>query len=405
MKKLVALSLLAALTGAGLSVVPAASAHSATSGMAVVAGTVTSASGGAMPGATVELYAWPSDAVLKVMKPGQPVPTTLLATATTSNAGKYVLRVPTAKLKAAAVSSGYANLEIFSAVGGFWFFPYQSGSLPARPSGPVTVNLSGAKELDCGKDPQGQPYSFTGMWFEYSRAPAWAVVGQGYIGPLKTAGDSVSFEYDESGSDTQSSSLGVGLSGYGFDAGYSGAGTQSLTSASSEGYPSEHGNAWFRTAFSTAQFRGLCYGPEGDNLIPHEKQHGRCPRKFTDGSFVAYVHKCFWLVASTGWFGGATIVHPRQTPSTPARWCAQQMAGTKFDTTNGVAIQWSSGWELGAALGVKGANLKVSFNGTAQTGYDADAVMHFQFHHSGWICGTNKVPVKAALLVMRGTRS
>jgi hypothetical protein len=70
MKKLVALSLLAALTGAGLSVAPAASAHSATSGMAVAAGTVTSASGGAMPGATVDLYAWPSDAVLKVMKPG-----------------------------------------------------------------------------------------------------------------------------------------------------------------------------------------------------------------------------------------------------------------------------------------------------------------------------------------------
>lgn len=92
-----------------------------------------------MPGVTVDLYAWPSDAVLLALKPGHLVPTTLLATATTSSAGKYMLRVPAAKLKAAAVESGYANIEIFSAVGGFWFFPYQTDSLPGRPSAPVTV--------------------------------------------------------------------------------------------------------------------------------------------------------------------------------------------------------------------------------------------------------------------------
>jgi len=101
--------------GARLSVAPAASAQVRASGMAVATGTVTSASGAAMPGETFGLYAWPTDSVLQALKVGQLVPTTLLATATTNGAGQYMLRVPAATLKAAAVSSGYANLEISSA--------------------------------------------------------------------------------------------------------------------------------------------------------------------------------------------------------------------------------------------------------------------------------------------------
>lgn len=128
---------------------------SSASGIAVAGGTVTSASGAAMAGQTVDLYAWPSDAVQKAMKPGQRVPTTLLAKATTSRTGTYMLRVPAAKLKAAAVESGYANLEIFSAAGGFRFFPYQTGSLPAHPSALVTFDLSSKKGPVCGKSIRG----------------------------------------------------------------------------------------------------------------------------------------------------------------------------------------------------------------------------------------------------------
>src|ERR1022692_1115889 len=102
-------------------------AGSASPGAAVVAGTVTSPGAAAMPGVTVDLYAWPSDAVLKAMKPGEAVPTTLRATATTDNAGEYTLRVPAGRLKAAAVESGYANLEIVS--------PPADGSCHIRPAG------------------------------------------------------------------------------------------------------------------------------------------------------------------------------------------------------------------------------------------------------------------------------
>jgi hypothetical protein len=49
-------------------------------------------------------------------------------------------------------------------------------------------------------------------------------------------------------------------------------------------------------------------------------------------------------------------------------------------------------------------NLKASFNGSAQTGYDANAVMYFQFGHAGVLCGTNKAPSKAAILVQRGSK-
>src|ERR1700678_2813086 len=52
------------------------SPRAALSDVAVAAGTVTNASGTTMTGQTVDLYAWPSDATLQALKPGQFVPTT-----------------------------------------------------------------------------------------------------------------------------------------------------------------------------------------------------------------------------------------------------------------------------------------------------------------------------------------
>jgi len=124
-----------------------------------------------------------------------------------------------------------------------------------------------------------------------------------------------------------------------------------------------------------------------------------------DHGYVRYVHMCFWMVHSTGWFAGATIEHPSQAPSTPSDNCGEQEKGTHFDTSHGTAIEWSKGWDLGAALGLKGANLKYSFDTSTQTGYDKNALLHFQFQHTGYICGTNNVPSKAAQLVMRGNKT
>ena len=377
------------------------------SGLAVATGTVTSASGKAMPGETVDLYAWPSDAVLNALKPGNLVPTTQLGTATTSGSGEYILRVPVARLNAAAVEAGYANLEIFSAVGGIWFFSYQTGSLPDHPSAPVRVNLSPDIGVNCGEDSLGRPYAFSGFSKLKQRNPAWAIVGQGYIAPQKkTKGDSMQFEYDQTSTKSQTSALGLGVSGYGIDAGYNSSGTSTSTATAGQGYPSETASTWFRTLFNTALFRGMCHGLPGES-VHKEKQHGYCPSKYEPvHSLVYYVTKCFWMVRSTGWFGpSGSVQHPAHAPATPAKFCGPEARGFVAKTTSQEAIQWSSGFDIGAADTIKGVTLKASFSSSAQTGYDANAQMIFTFGHAGWICGTNHDPNKAAQLVMRGNKT
>ena len=383
---------------------------SASAGAAVAAGVVTSDSGAAMPDATVELYAWPSDAVQQALRPGQSVPTTLLATATTNSAGRYRLMVPAAKLKAAAVESGYANLEIFSAVGGIWFLSYQTGSLPARPSAPVTVNLGGKqKPPSCGLTPQHRNYFFTGFIKHRQLNPAWAVIGQGYVVPdgRKTKGDRMVFNYTQAKTKSQTSTLGLGISGYGVDAGYNRSGTNTSTAVDGQGYPAETRNTWFRTEFNVGQFRGICYGPANDSNIPYQHQHGTCPHTIKDKQGAThYVHKCFWMVKSTGWFGGSgSVQHPKQSPRTPGKFCGPELRGGTVPTANQEAVQWSSGFTIGASDKIKDVTLKASFGSSSLTGYDANAQMVFTFGHAGWICGTNHDPASASQLVMRSNRA
>jgi hypothetical protein len=383
-----------------LALVTAAPSEAASSGVTVAAGAITSPGGAAMPGVKVSLYAWPRDAVLSAMKLGQAVPRTLLATATSSSAGRYTLQVPRAKLTAATAATGYANLEMDTAAG-IWFFSYQASQAAGPSPAPVTVNLRENTKLNCGHYPDGTPYTFLGFSLEHTRAPAWAIVGQGYILKSRhTNGDWVNFKYTEGSSQSQDSALGVGLSGYGFDAGYTSAGTSQSTATRAEGYAREVGSSWFRTQFKTGQYRGMCAGSPGTN-VHRVHQHGQCPRKVGQDP----VHKCLWLIHSRGWFGGQTTLHPRQSPRTPGRFCAEHEKGASFSGDFGNAVQWSQGFELGAALHVKGVNLKASFNGSAHTGYDSNAVMTFKFHQHGYLCGTNGSESTAAILVQRSNKA
>ncbi len=312
-----------------------------------------------------------------------------------------MLRVDPAKLKASTVESGYANLEIVSAVGGMWFFSYETGS----PTAPITVNLDAKSKLPCGLNPEGQPYNFTGFMLERKRDPAWAVVGQGYILQQKdTVGDFMKFLYTKGASHEQATELGVAVSGHGFDAGYQKDGTHTSTVKRSESYGNEGKSTWFQTEFKTGQFRDICYGNPNDNTVPHQKQK-KCPRSFkNEQNVVFYVHKCFWMIQSTGWFGGQNAVHPKTAFKTPAKYCAQHQKGDTFGSDFGKAIEWSGGFDLGASLGIKGSDLKTSYSGSAQTGYDANAVMEFHFKHFGYLCGTNGSESSAALLVQRDNR-
>jgi hypothetical protein len=407
------IALSAAALAVSITVVPLqASASSTASGVAVASGTVTTPGGAAASGIPVDLYAWPSDAVLKAMKPGQMVPRTLLTTATTNSSGQYTLSVPATSLTAAEVDNGYANLEIDSAAG-IWFLAYQPGKATAA----ATVNLpaaTGAKKTwPCGREPKRAPfdggtYAQVGWWLVSNHPAATDVVGQAYIaGGKKTAGDWVSFQYAESQTASQTSTLGVGLSGYGLDAGYSTSGTHSSSASAFQGFPTEIKNTLFGTGFTSATYRADCIGP-AYTAVPRKKQYPKtdgCPLKYTKDGIWFGVHMCLWEIQSTGWFGGDAIAHPTSAWYTPPGLCAPELAGSKFGNDYGSAVEWANAFQLGVAADIKGVNLKATFATTTHTGYDADALLIYHYpKHNGWICGTNLRPTKAAILVARAHR-
>jgi hypothetical protein len=384
---------------------PAVAAPRVSSGVPVAAGTVTGMSGAAMPGTTVDLYAWPSDAALKALPAGATVPLTLLATAITNSAGQYTLAVPAAKLQAAAVSDGYANLEIYSPAGEVWYFPYQTGTLPARPSAPVTVNLGASKaKLSCGTAPRGVTYNFTGLKKLRYLEPSWSVAGQGYIVPgIHTRYDKLAFEYGQTSSQSQASTLGVGLSGgAGVSVGYTDTGTNVSSSTSKVTFPVSYGNALFNTEFVTLQTRGECYATPPFAHVHLTKQKG-CPKHIHTGGHRVPVIKCYWQVQSAGWFGGDGIARPKNAPATPKHWCAPYLRTTTYSRDRGIAIQWSDGYQLGFDNHLFNT-VNAYFNTKAQTGYDNNAYMSFYFGRDGYLCGTNGNDSKAALLVQRGNK-
>lgn len=335
-------------------------------GVIVAAGTITSSGGAPMSGEKVRLFSWPPDAVLKAMKPGQSVPSKLLTSGITDSAGRYTLQVPQAAVNAVAAGTGYVNLEIVSA-DGFSFFTYQASASPesGEPTGPVTVNLGGrgqSKNPDCGKDPEGRHYLLSNFVFQRPRHFAWAVVGQGYILRSRgTRGDTVGFRYTKGSSHSQDSSLGVGISGQGFDAGYTTAGSHTSTATNSEGYGAEPRSTWFRTTFNTGQYRALCLVcHDGSSCapFPHRVNQKHCP-KTAPVSHIP-VHKCFWMIHSRGWSGGTSLQHPGKAPHTPRSDCREHAHNGFYHGDHGSAVKWSKGFTLGADLGIKGVKAGLS---------------------------------------------
>jgi hypothetical protein len=49
-------------------------------------------------------------------------------------------------------------------------------------------------------------------------------------------------------------------------------------------------------------------------------------------------------------------------------------------------------------------NLKTTFGTTTQTGYDTNALLHYQFTRGGYICGTNGEPSSATIVLARPAR-
>lgn len=312
------------------------------SGQLIAVGTVTDARGTPEPNATVRLYAWPSDTVLQGLRLGQKVPTTLMATATTSSQGTYSFRVPQATLSSVAASSGIANLEADSGSSS-WFFTRKA-------SGPATatrVNLAVPKI-----GPTCTPWIY-----QNQLKRAWATVGQSYD-PHATH-VTQGFTYGAG----QSSTLGVGFSTSNKVGSFSADGTDSVSSEAGQSFPSFGvSNVLYRTQFREARYRRSC----------------------ESGGYR-------YLVRSNGWAGGEKIFHPARAPKYPTWTCEPYLKGSSFYTHHERAVTWSTGLTVVA----------VGFDGQAQTGYSTSAQVTYTFHADHEVCGTNSVPVQAPQTIVR----
>jgi hypothetical protein len=255
--------------------------------------------------------------------------------------------------------------------------------------------------------PDGDPYVFTGWKLQKRTANAEDVVGQGYIKQSKgTRGDWVNFDYIQGSSHSQTSTLGVGVSGYGVSAGYSSTGTHKSTASGEADWPRQFKNTLFETEFTTARYMAMCTGSAYEK-VPRVKQHPpkACPEKDNIGDGIySYVHKCLWEVSSTGWATGTGKRRTADHWHTLGINCTHWLTGSKFRNDYGTAVNWATDFFVGLALHIKGVNLKTKFGTTTQTGYDANAVMEFGFGHYGWMCGVDNVPSKAPVLVQRATK-
>ena len=335
---------------------PAAQASAGNSStLTVASGWITGANGSAIPGMTIDLYAWPSDKILKGLRDGQSVPRELIATAASNSAGQFSLRVSKGTLSASALSAGNANLEA-DAGSASWFF-----TASAKDPVITSIHLTGVAASE-------SPDYCTPWRFLKEEPPSWATVGQAYIASNATH-VTQSFTYTTG----QSSTLGVGLSYSGKAGSFSASGTVSTSSTYNMYFPSFSASTLYRTLFDVGLYYDVC---------------GQPGRIVAGGSDV--YHGSRYQVRSNGWYGaGESFEHPKALPK--ATYCGLQPPGSAVSTSSERAVTWSAGFGIGV----------VNFGGVAQTGYDSSAQVTINFGAYRYLCGTNAPPSKAALLVVK----
>jgi hypothetical protein len=322
------------------------------------------AAGGAAPGITVSLYAWPPSSVLVSQRPGEVVPRRLLATTTAGPGGAYSLRVPRAALAAAAASGAYDNLEI-NAGAASWFFTVNEVRL-----GLVVRHLATSPRTTCTN------------WSLYRNLKdAFATVGQSYV--LRRArGTTQTFKYSAG----QASTLGVGLSVNTPDGGFSGDGTDTVSTFAEQDFPTFGvAKVKYRTEFQMAEYTRTC-GPIAKT--------GRMPAAARKKFCNPVIEDCtYYEVQSVAWAGGGTWRFPKSAP--PSGQCVVERHGEAFHTRYEKAVTWSAGLNVP----------QVGFNASAQTGYDHSAEVSFAFHgrERVQLCGSGgEPPSLAGQVVVRG---
>jgi len=318
----------------------------ASTNITIATGNVTDSFGSALPGAEVDVYAWPDDTTLQNLAIGQAVPTTLLATTTADSNGNFTLSVPPSALLNAAVSGTWANLEA-DAGDGVWFFTIDTAN--PVPDNFTIQQQTGALRPTCGP------------WvYNKQLTPEWGPVGQGYVGPNAT-GVTMGFTYSKG----QSSTIGIGLSVNGGAAGtYSASGSNTESTNTTVIMPSYGAGNYVHWL---TQWRIAKY-------------HMDCP-----GGVVKY------HVRSNGWKGSDATTFFADAPS--ALHCTTWLAGTTFTTSNASAENWTG--DVAVSIG------EVSFDAHIHTGYDSSDQISFKFTKDRSLCGTNDNPSYARQIVAK----
>jgi hypothetical protein len=303
-------------------------------------GTVTTSSGKADAGVKVLIHAWPDQAVVQALKPGQEVPWVLAGTATTDASGKYSVSLPLAKLMPEA-SYGVVNLEADTSSAGDTFpVAVTKNAGNAYLSGPApVVNLT--------DEPGSLPACPFGNWsYAGSLGKHTATVGETYV---PTTHATQQFTYTKG----QSSTIGVGLSASGSSGSFAADGTYSWSVSFGEAWPTfgARKSVWYRTQFHFGKYR--------------------CS---TGGSYMQHVN---------GYAGGASIEKPTSVPSTPSRFCVGQIAGSSTHSNNSTAVTWTRSAGVHAGL---------DFHASVETGFDTSAEINYSFSRHRHLCGWKDSP-------------
>jgi hypothetical protein len=362
------LVLLSAASAAAL-VIPAAvstapvSASARTTDVEVASGTVTGVNGQAMAGATVDLYAWPPDTVLRTLKIGQTVPWKLIATATANSSGTFSLSVTPASLEAEENAAGYTNLEAESGTAS-WSFPVKAAD-PAA----ANVNLAGAEPRTCG----GYLY-----WKNYGHHLADLAEGiLRHIGHI--AGDTITFSYKR----TQSSTFGVSISTDNYWGSYTVDGTNSTVTTHGAKFPviRKHHTILFQAGFLYGDYRQTCPPGTGGHVVAGPRHARKCPHK--DWCICPTVKKgkdvCHFKVMSEAWWGG-TSTPTTTTPKYYDSECSTWQKGDTAYTESEANVNFAAGFTIPL----------VGLGASAQTGYGTDAQMAWYFGSKGRLCATSR---------------
>jgi hypothetical protein len=334
----------------------------------VVFGTISTSSGAPLPGATVVLYAWPSQSVTASIKIGQVVPRTLVGQTVSSSTGSYSITPSNvAGLASSASASGIVNLEVDAMFQGHenaFFFPRH-----LVPSGPGMA-LAVASEAPIPQmSAQAADLTIYGVQAAASATPQAAAapdivcVGNTPIATWNNVGVNLGGEWSHLDSVTMkftystgsSSTLGSGVEAAGV-IGFSAGGTYTVGAGSSQNWQPENVSSGYnrKSNFTYTEYEDSC------------------------GNREAHV---------TSWDGGNSTT---KVGFLPASMCEVEYA-TPGEPT--VTLDNTKAWTYSSGVSIAGI---IGINLSAETGYNQDASESYWFTdtaHTRYLCGRNGFPL------------